>query len=180
MEDKKQSHRFLHAFCEHPDVHFETQFDGEEVILVLRAHPITQLPWIFNALIFLILLIILNLFLPIFFTSRQIFVIDIFFIVFIFSYVWFNFLNWFFNVGIVTNERVVDVDFHNILYKEVSATRINKVEDITSKSAGYFGSLFNYGDIFVQTAGTEVNIEFHKVPDPASTVKILNNLMKPS
>ena len=76
----------------------------------------------------------------------------------------------------MTNKRILDVDFYSILYREVSETRLTKVEDITSKTGGYFGSLFNYGNVFVQTAGSEVNIEFLNVPDPANAVKIINDL----
>lgn len=174
--DAQPSHRFLHSFCIRPDITFENQGKDEEVVLMLRAHPITQLPWIINVIILFILLFVANL---VFFTylgSLQAFFINFFLIIFIFSYAWLNILVYLFNVGILTNIKVVDIDFSAVIYKETTEARLDKIEDVTSKAAGYFESLFNYGDVFVQTAGTEANIEFQKVPRPAEIVNFINEL----
>lgn len=179
MENNNQSHHLLHSFCTYPGVKFETQQAGEMVVLVLRAHPVTQIGWIVNSLILFILLFVLNFIMPQIFNVNQILFINIFGIVIILSYAWFNFLSWFFNVGIITNRRVIDVDFSSVIYKEVSETRLNRIEDITSKSGGYLQSYFDYGDLFIQTAGTQENIEFIKVPHPSQAVQIINSLTGP-
>ena len=88
-----------------------------------------------------------------------------------------NFLSWYFNVGIGTNHRVIDIDFHSLLYKEVTIALLEKVEDVTSKTSGFFSAIFNYGNVFLQTAGTEANIEFMNIPRPALIVKIVNQLV---
>ncbi len=168
--------KHLHAFSIRPDVKFDTQESDEEIILVLRAHPITQISWGINSIFLLLVLIIANIFFTNFLNPIQLTYMSLMGILFIISYAWLNFLLYFFNVGLVTNKRVIDIDFYSILYREVSETRISKVEDITAKSAGYFGSLFNYGNVYVQTAGAEVNIEFDSVPEPSEVVKIINDL----
>jgi len=94
----------------------------------------------------------------------------------IMAYGWINFLNWFFNIGIVTNKRIFDIDFHSLIQKEVTATEINDVQEVTSKTTGFFSSFFNFGNIFVQTAGKEVNIEFLQIPQPIRAAKIINEL----
>ena len=83
---------------------------------------------------------------------------------------------WFFNVNIITDERVVDIDFHNILYKDLSETKIDQVQDISIKVGGFTRSLFNYGDVYIQTAGAEPEICFEAVPNPEQVSKILNHL----
>ncbi|MBI4226132.1 PH domain-containing protein [Candidatus Roizmanbacteria bacterium] len=177
MNNLQPSHSFLHAFCVKPAYRFETQHPSEQVILVLRAHPITQLPWVINSFILLIILFFLNfLFLNFLSTSQTVFA-NFFGLAVIFAYIWFNFLSWFFNVGIITNERIIDIDFHAVIYKEVTETQLSKVEDVTAKSGGFFASVFNYGNVFVQTAGTEVNIEFINVPKPSDVTKIINSLI---
>lgn len=178
MDNEAATDRFFHSFALNPKIVFETQRVSEKVLIMVRSHPITQIPWIFNSLVFLILLLILDFFFAPMLTLMQVLTINIFVLVFVFSYIWFNYLNWFFNVGIITNERVVDVDFHNIIYKEINIARLDKVEDITSKGAGYFGSLFNYGHLFIQTAGSEVNLEFHSIPDPSGVAHIVNGLLE--
>ncbi|MBI3619662.1 hypothetical protein HY214_00750 [Candidatus Roizmanbacteria bacterium] len=170
------SHDLMHSFCLRPDVRFESQGQDEKVILVLRAHPFTQIHWVFNTLALLILFGVLNFFYPFFLTGMEAVFANMFFLAVIFSYVFFNFSSWFFNVGVITNERVVDIDFQNLLYKEVTEAQLKKIEDITSKSGGFFESFFNYGNLFVQTAGTEVNIEFLNITRPADVVRIIQDL----
>lgn len=171
-----QSHQFLHSYCIRPDVQFEAQAKDEVILLVLRAHPITFIPWIFNSIVFLIALIVLNFILPNFMVANQVIFINIFAIILIFSYIFFNFLSWFFNVGIITNQRIIDIDFDNVIYKEVTETSLNRIQDITSKSGGFFEAFFNYGNLFVQTAASEQNIEFLNIPNPADVVRIIEDL----
>lgn len=174
----KPSHRFFHTLCIRPNIRFEAQFEGEEVILVLRAHPITQLPWIINTVFLIIILIALNFFFFPYLTDAQNIILNVFGAVFIFSYAWINILRWAFNVGIVTNERILDVDFHSILYREITATKLEKASDVTAKIGGFFGSLFQFGDVFVKTEGAEQNIEFDDIPQPSDVVIIINNLIR--
>lgn len=176
---KPQSfHRLLHSFCFRPSLRFETQADDEIVVLVLRAHPVTQLAWIFTSLIIFLLPFFFNIFLINNLSVQQIVFINLFWYGFFFSYVFINVLNYLFNVGIITNQRVVDVDFSNVLYKEFTASSISKIEDVTVKSGGFTASFFNYGDLFIQTAGTEANIEFINIPSPTEAAQIINLLMR--
>ena len=173
----KSENRVLFSYCVYPQIKFETYEPGEKILLLLRAHPFTQLHWVISSIILLIVIFSLNFILPSFLSVSQIFVFNSFMFVFIFSFIWFSFLNWFFNVGIVTNKRVIDVDFHSILYKEVTTARLDKIEDITVKSGGYFESLFDFGTVFVQTAGTEANVEFADIPFPSKVIESINKLL---
>lgn len=176
-EFAKTKHMFGHAFCIRPqDARFEFQSANEEILLIIRAHPITQLSWILNGLFLLILMMVLNLALGRFLFANQIIIINIFGLAFVLGYYWFHILSYFFNVGIITNLRIVDVDFHAVIYKEVTEAKLNKVEDITAKTGGYIASLFNFGNVFIQTAGAELMIEFHNVPKPSQVVRLINNI----
>lgn len=176
----------LAAFAIDPlNVHFATQGEDERVHLFLRRHFITNLTWI--ALSILLLLtppVLVPLFggaLP--FASLLIpnvlFVLTLFYYVIVFGTVILaSFINWYFNVYIVTNERVIDVDFVNILYREVSATRLNLIQDVTTKTGGVIRAIFNYGDVFIQTAGNEANFDFHAVPKPQEVAREIEKLME--
>lgn len=174
MDSIKEKHHLFHSFCLRPRLKFDGQNNTEEIVLVLRAHPITQIYWIINGFILAVTLFLLNFLLIKILDSYQIFFFNLFGLVITFSYIWFNFLGWFFNVGIVTNERVIDIDFHNVLYKEVTIAMLGKIEDVTSKAGGFFSAVFDYGNVFVQTAGTEANIEFMQIPKPSQVAKIIN------
>ncbi len=178
MENNQtQSHRFLHSFCLNPSVCFETQLPDEKVLLVLRAHPFTQIRWIFYTVTMFMLLFIVNIIVSSIFTWRQILFMDILSLVFITSYVWFNFLNWFFNVGVVTNVRIIDIDFDNAIYKEVTEAHLERIEEITSKSGGFFASFFDFGNVYIETAGEAPNIEFINIPKSADVVTIIDGLL---
>lgn len=175
--NREQAHHLWHSYCINPDIRFESQESGEIPLLVLRAHPFTQLPWILNTIFIFIILFLIIVFLVPYLSPSQLFFILVSGLMFGISYVWFNFLNWFFNVGIISSKRIIDVDYYSVIYKEVSETHLHRVEDITSKTGGYFESFFDYGDVFIQTAGKEAHIEFLNVPKPTEVVRAINNLI---
>lgn len=173
----KSENRVLFSYLLYPDIKFESYEPGEKIILLLRAHPFTQIGWIFNAIVLIVVLFSINFVLPSFLTFNKIFVLNIFGLVFIASFIWMNVLNWYFNVGIITSKRVIDIDLSGVIYKEVTSARLDRIEDITVKSGGYFESFFDYGTIFVQTAGTETNVEFSNIPFPSQVVQRINKLL---
>lgn len=177
VSSPKPSHRFLHSFYLYPSLKFETQTHTEQIVLFFRAHPITQISWIVTAFFMAIVPLIFNILLSPYLAIRQIIFIDLFWYAFMGTYIFLNILTWLFNVGIVTNERIIDVDFHNVLYKEVTASHLANIEDVTVRTGGFLASVFKYGNLFVQTAGAEANIEFINIPDPTEAARIINHLI---
>jgi uncharacterized membrane protein YdbT with pleckstrin-like domain len=143
----------------------------------MRKHPITNLGWIV-ASAFMVLAPSLVGFMPFIETVppnyRFIGVLGWYLITT--AFVLENFLTWFFNVYFITDERIIDVDFYNLIYKEVSEAEIEKIQDVTYKMGGVIRTIFNYGDILVQTAAEVPNFEFMAVPKPDKVVKILQDL----
>jgi len=178
MGKNKSYHQLLHSFCLNPSLKFDGQETDEFPILVVRAHPITQISWIIKGFFLLFFIFGLNIFLSYYLKLYQIIFVNFFGLCFVFGYWYFNFLQWFFNVGIITNKRILDVDFYGLMYKETTIAILSKVEDITTKSSGFFPSFFNYGNVFIQTAGAEVNIEFINIPKPQEVAKVINQLLK--
>lgn len=170
----------LSSFAYKPEnIKFETQEEQEKVVLLLRQHPIVNLPWIFVAVILVFAPSILSFFPLIdFLPLRFQFVAVLFWYLITLAYVLESALSWFFNVYIVTDERVIDVDFENLLYREVSETNLDKIQDVEYRAGGIGSTIFNYGDIFIQTAGTEQNFEFKAVPKPAETVRVIRVLQE--
>lgn len=157
-----------------PTLHFETQADDEQIILLLRAHVITNTPWIILVVIlFLIPLLVTqtNLFdsvlapLNISSTSSRALALAWYFLAFAIAVQ--NILSWYFNVYILTSKRIVDIDFQQLLYRKISSTELSNVQDITYTKGGIPQTLFDYGDIHIQTAGTLPQFEFLRVPNPS-------------
>lgn len=172
-------HSFLHAFCEYPKDTFASQQPNEQILLSLRAHPAT----LFMSLIVLLILFIAPLLfvvplaqVPIS-TQQQTFIIIAWY-AFTLSYLLNKVFVWYFNIGIITNKRIVDIDVYNILNSVTNATTLGKIEEVEQKSKGFFSAYFNYGDVTVQTAGENPNIEFNNTPRPSHVIQTLNKLMQ--
>jgi len=177
---KKKRHRYspFNSYMYRPQsVGFETKQKDEEILLLLRRHPITNVPWIVITILMILAPLGLRIFPILDFLPPNYFavaVISWYLIVFAFALE--NFLIWFFNVSIVTNKRIVDIDFHNLLYKEVSDAEIENIEDVTYKMGGAVRTIFDYGDVLVQTASEVPNFDFLAVPKPDEVVKVLQQL----
>lgn len=164
-------------------LNFEAQEAGEKVVLLLRRHWVTNLPWIFvGGLMFLappfISLASSLLNLPFQLPLGTVFVAQAFWYLLSFGYLFVNFLIWYFNAYLVTNHRIVDIDFHSLTYKEISATELEKVQDITFRVGGAIRHIFDYGDVLIQTAGTAPNFDFLAVPKPAFVADKIGDLAR--
>lgn len=174
----------LASFCENPiGMSFQSQESDEKILLFLRRHFITNIPWVITTIILILTPSILNiaarmLSLDITLISPQFTrVVLLFYYLLVFAYAFVSFLTWFYNLFIATQKEIVDIDFSEIVFHDVAATKLNLVEDVNYIQSGFIRSLFNYGDLFVQTAGGKENIEAFAVPQPARAARIILDLI---
>lgn len=172
------THGRFSAFMFYPDhIDFETREKEEKVVLLLRQHFIVNLKWILVTIAMLFVPSVVGYFgvlaaLP----SGYDFVITLSWYLITMAYALQEFLGWYFNVYIVTDHRVVDVDFYNLIDKKVSDAEIEKIQDISYTNFGVVRLFFNFGDVFIQTAAEVSEFDFLAVPDPEKVVKIINDL----
>lgn len=81
------------------------------------------------------------------------------------------------NVYIVTNKRVIDMDQIGITHHRTSETHMNRIQDVSASLKGVWGSLFNFGDVDVQSAGDIAKITFEKVPKPKKVKRVILDTM---
>ncbi len=163
-------------------VRFETQEAEEEVILFLRQHLIVNIPWIIVSVVFLLTpsflfpLIVKSIPVPLPFPYILVGTLSWYLMTIGFALV--SFLHWFFNIYIVTNERVIDVDFQYLLFKRFSQAELERIQDISYTMGGIFATIFHYGNVYIQTAGEMPNLEFVAVPRPDKVVEKVRSLME--
>lgn len=182
---KPSTYRMMSAFMVRPNgVRFETQQDEEEILLFMRQHLITNLGWILTTLVLFLIPMLVT---PVLFSLGVVpqnlppgyfLVLPLIWYLGVFGFAFTNFLHWYYNVYIVTNERVVDIDWISLLYKQLSSTQISKIQDVTYKQGGILDSFFDFGDVFIQTAGTEPNFEFAAVPKPNQVVREIDRIIE--
>lgn len=85
-------------------------------------------------------------------------------------------LLYYLNIQIVTNMRIVDIDQVGLFSHTIAELHIENIEDVTSETIGVFGTVFNYGNVYVQTAGTKERFEFENIPNPAMMEKLVLDL----
>jgi hypothetical protein len=80
------------------------------------------------------------------------------------------------NYQIITNERIVDIDQTSLLHHRISELHLSKIEDVTAENKGIFQTFFDYGNVFIQTAGETERFEFLRVPRPTYISKMIMDL----
>lgn len=145
------------------EISFESQ-NGEEMILIMaRKHIATNIGWI--------LAVFVLSFVPLFWGEFPLIALvnsGVRFGIFSLWYLGLSLfafqksLLWFYNIYIVTDERIIDVDFFGLLYKNINVTQIRKVEDVNYSQIGLLSSIFNFGDVVIQTASEQLSDDLRK------------------
>lgn len=159
------------------NINFETKGNEEKIILMLRQHPIVNLGWI---IISIILFLCPSLFertgllsmLP----SGYSMIVRMVWYLVTFAYAMEGFFGWYFNVFFITTRRIIDVDFYNLINKRISDAEIEKIQDVSYSTSGPIGTIFNFGDVLIQTASEMQELSFERVPNPEKVADILDEL----
>ena len=164
-------------------IRFEGEEGNEESLFILRAHPITNVGWILTSIFAIIVPVVV---LIVLFTAAKVSTYVGIITVIVFILTWFlivfgiafqQYLRWFFNIYILTNKRVVDIDFFGLFHRKVSQTTLGNVQDVTYSKAGILQNFFDFGDLHLQTAAAAAHFEFLNIPDPEGNQKQILNLV---
>jgi hypothetical protein len=158
---------------------FAEQDEDEVIYLAVRPHLISNLSWIIMFMFMLVVPLLLRNFsflefLP--FAYRLSIIFFWYLITFVFTFE--NFLSWYFDFYIITNKRIVDISFNNLLNKHFAQTEISKIQDVSSSVKGVLATFFNFGDLLIQTAADTNQIHFEKVPNPSKIIKLIKELQE--
>lgn len=100
------------------------------------------------------------------------------FYLFIWLFFFFSFIDYYLDIWIITNERIIDVRQEGFFSRVIAEQRLYRVQDVTSEIHGVFPTIFNYGDVHIQTAGEVQRFLFHEVPNPESVRDAIVKLMQ--
>ncbi len=148
--------------------------DYEKIEYVVRRHWVTFIPII----IFLIVLAILPIGVYWLITNSSsqylqnqtyytagVLLASIYYLsVILFFYTYF--VEFHLDLWIITNDRLLDIQQKTLFARTISEVDLYQIQDITSEIHGIFPSIFNYGNIILQTAGTLPKFTFRNVANP--------------
>lgn len=87
-------------------------------------------------------------------------------ILLVWLYAFLVWIDYFFDVWIITNERVINIEQKGLFVRAVSELKFSRIQDVTSEVSGMIPTILNFGDVKVQTASEEDYFLFRRVPDP--------------
>ena len=79
------------------------------------------------------------------------------------------------NVILVTNEKIAQVVYSNIIDRKISQLSIGDIQDVTVSQNGLFARIFNFGTLVIETSGEQQNYTFSYVPMPYKSAKSIVN-----
>jgi len=148
--------------------------DYEKVLHKLRRHPFTFLPMVFFLLLLLALPIVVGILLktqlPAWLENETTFMALILLgsayylgiLIFFFT----NFIDFYLDIFIVTNDRLIDMEQNGLFSRTVAEVDLYQIQDITSEVKGFFSTMFNYGNMTIQTAGALPKFIVNNIKDP--------------
>ena len=83
----------------------------------------------------------------------------------------YGFVNYYLDVYIVTNKRIVDIKQNGFFRREIAELHLHQVQDVEARVEGFFKTLMHFGTIYIQTAGERENFVFEDVPHPYTLAK---------
>ena len=98
--------------------------------------------------------------------------------VFIFMYSFILWIDYYFDVWIITDIRIVNIEQKGVFVRQVSEMKFERIQDVTTKVGGLIPTILNYGDVIIQTAGERERFHFRMVPDPYAIKDLIMNLQK--
>ncbi len=166
--------------------HFPEQKKGERAILILRRHWLvfvkTILLFILAASVPVIFYNMANNLWPGIFTGNIIKGVAILFISSYYLGIWLfffaHFVDYYLDVWIVTNKRIINTEQHGLFSRVVSEHKLEKIQDVTSEVHGIIPTFFDYGKVHIQTAGANQRVAFKEVRRPHKLRKIILSLVK--
>lgn len=149
------------------DITIQNQAEDENIIKVWRHHPFTLIKPVLKIAAFL--LIPLALFVitgPSMFSSPFLFVLFLLIVAMSGTFAAYQWVSWYGDVYVLTNYRIVDVEQTGFFHRNFSETTLNNIQDISHEVSGVPQTVFNYGDVLVQTAGSIANISLDDISNP--------------
>lgn len=159
------------------------QEKDERTLLVLRRFW----PVFFRFLLFILFLLALPLvvylmvlnFTPEFLETKFFQILGLFFglyWLFILLYALISWINYYFDVWVITNRRIINIDQVNLFERVTSETRLERIQDVTVEVRGFLPSVFHFGNVYIQTAGEKPRFTFEQIRHPYRVRKLISDL----
>ncbi len=164
---------------------FPEQRPDETITLIARPHWLVILPQLLLFVVMLVIPIAVLIALtatetgPFTGTARNFTVVLVpAWYLALFTWIFITWLRFYLDIGIVTDQRVIDIDQTGLFRRKVSELDLGVVQDVSAQKSGLLQTLVDYGDVHIQTAGEMPNFAFQGVPKPGEMSQRLSELCR--
>lgn len=146
----------------------------EKIVHLLRRDIITFIPYILFLVMLLgvevgVYFLLKTLFPDLFlknFTLAVMYILAFVYTLSVWLFFYTAFVNYFLDMWIVTNDRIVDIRQKGLFSRTVAELDLFRVQDVTSEAHGIFATVFDFGNVYIQTAGEQERFVFYNIPEP--------------
>jgi len=155
---------------------FSGQLEDERIIVYTRRHWLTIIKWIWWPLVFLLICVLIawgmtSLLRPASLSSRVLFGL----VPAAPALIWlvWKALDWANDRYIVTNKRVIHHERVYFFFESQKEAYLDKIQDVTIDIASPLATVFNFGDVKIETAGPGDPIKFQTVSKPRDIQQLI-------
>jgi len=91
-----------------------------------------------------------------------------------------TFIDLYLDVWIITNKRIINIEQHGLFSRTEAEHQLSVIQDISTEVHGIFPTIFNYGNMHIQTAGESQRVTFKQIPEPYYVKKIISDAIERS
>jgi len=159
---------------------FRGQKPQEKTVLVVRRHWF----WVLSPAIFAFLLALLPFLIYLFISSMPFypavsnfywFLVSFHFLI-LWSAFFYMLMLYFLNAVIITDQRVIQNNQKGFFNYDMIEIKLEKIQDISVKIVGPIATFLDFGDLEIQTAGTQVKFHFNGLPQPQKIKDLIMDL----
>ena len=97
---------------------------------------------------------------------------------FIWLFFFHAFVDYYLDIWIVTDRRIVNIEQKGLFAREVSEQKLFRIQDVTSELKGIIPTFLNFGTVYIQTAAEEPRFVFKQIPDPGRVAQTIIKLVE--
>ncbi len=157
----------------------------EKVIRVVRKH------WF--AIVIQMAVAVILIFAPIIFfgiiesfiainpTAKNLFLflfIYVVFLIFVWIFIFVSWLDYYLDVWVITNKRIIDIDQQGLFNREIASLRLDNVQDIKIEVFGIINTLLKIGNLHVQTASPNKEFILYQASNPEDVKRLIMHAHK--
>lgn len=94
------------------------------------------------------------------------------------TYCFAEWINYYYDVLIVTSKTMIDIKQINLFNRHISHIHLMQIRDIQSDIKGFIPTIFSYGNVIIETAGSEEPTIIEKIPYPQRVAATIHKLHK--